>query len=63
MLLLSPTAREGCLSIDTDASLNTDHEPRRLKIPRGSALVCLGVEFGAPHESPRASKPAEMLLF
>src|ERR1035437_8798712 len=48
LFLLSRTEREGCLSIDPDASLNTDHEPRRLKIPRGSALVCLDVEFGTP---------------
>jgi hypothetical protein len=60
---LTLKADSSCLSIDIDASLNTDHEPRRLKIPRGSALVCLGVEFGAPHGSSRASKPARVLLF
>ena len=63
MLLISLTVREGRLSIDTDASLNTDQQPRRLKTPRGSALVCLGVEFDAPCGSPRASKPATVPLF
>jgi hypothetical protein len=63
VLLLVLTAQEGRLSIDHDASLNTDHEPRHLKIPRGFVFVCLGVEFAAPHGSPRASKLAKVLLF
>ena len=50
MLLLMLTAREGPLSTDTDASLNTDRQPRStLNSPRGVALVCLGVVVGAPH--------------
>jgi hypothetical protein len=64
MLLLSLTAREGRLSTDADASLQTGWVPALLlKSPRGIAVVCLGVEFGAPRDAHGASKPANVLLF
>ena len=63
MLLLSLTAREGRLSTDADASLKPAGAALCLKSPRGIAVVCLGVEFGASPGCPRASKPAKVLLF
>ena len=51
MLLFSPTAREDRLSSDNDAPRRTRITRRaRLKSPRGSAFVRLGVEIGDPHD-------------
>jgi hypothetical protein len=46
MLLLLPTAREGRLSTDAGASLQTGWVPRYASNRR--AVVCLGAELAAP---------------
>ena len=49
MLLPMLTAREGRLSSSTTVSLNPPRAARRLKSPRGIAVVCLGVSAGVRH--------------